>query len=188
MTIELITIRELLRDPEYRKYFTTVPKLPDHYTPDTKPWKLMVQFKGEHIWKAKRFGTYVDAFKGFKKLLPKIDNAAIVNPALSYQPPVRKVRIKGKFETIRGRQVQQVRVIVWKPKLEPEMGEHHWCPYCRRPSIFRELALPAKRNHGFIMPVSSVQLRCIICGTSERLIDIRNPLNAQQWDESRMKI
>ena len=37
MPVGMITVKELLADPQYKKFFTTVPKLPDHYTPDMLP-------------------------------------------------------------------------------------------------------------------------------------------------------
>ena len=77
-TIEMITIRELLRDPQYREFFTKVPKLPDHYTEENQPWKLYIHKPGEAVWRSKKFGTYSEAFAGFKKMLPNIDNLALL--------------------------------------------------------------------------------------------------------------
>src|SRR5688500_5306861 len=137
MTVGLITIRELLSDTEYKKYFTTVPQLPAHYTLEMRPSRLLLQFKCENTWKSKRYGTYVEAFGGFKTILPKIQDAAINCPGLGFAPPMRTVKVKGKFHT-EGRQKGQpiIKTLVWKPRLEPDHSAHYWCAYCRRPSTF----------------------------------------------------
>lgn len=181
---ELITIRELLRDPVFKKYFLTTPELPAHYTPDKLPWKLYVLKEGEHIWRSKRFGTYRDAFDGFKKMLPTITNAAINNPALSFMPPVRNVKVKGKVDS-KGKPI--IRSLVWKPQLTDDMSPHNWCPYCRRPSIFKFM-LPKAVKGQFQLPMSEPKMRCIICGASDSVVDLRHPTNAQQWDANRPRI
>lgn len=189
MQLELITIRELLRDPQFRDYFTKVPTLPDHYTPDKLPWKLLVQKHGETRWRAKRFGTYRDAFDGFKKMLPLIDNAAINNPALSFMPPLRTVRVKGKTVMVRGKVKPVIKTIIWKPRLEADMANHNWCPYCRRPSIFKYASLPARRTpEGFVIPASEPAMRCCICGASENIVNLRAPEEHQNWDPNRPKV
>lgn len=183
---ELITIRELLRDPQYKKFFTSVPELPGHYKPEMKPWKLYVLKEGEHVWRSKRFGTYRDAFAGFKTMLPTLTNAAINCPALGFMPPVRNVRVKGKVD---GRGKPIIKSLVWKPHLTDDMSPHNWCPHCRRPSIFR-YALPKKivQASGLVLPQGEPALRCIICGASENVVDLRHPENAQKWDTNRPRI
>lgn len=187
MSLELITIRELLRDPQYKAFFTKTPKLPDHYTPEMKPWKLLVQKENETHWRAKRFGTYREAFDGFKKMLPVITNAAINCPALTFMPPIRNVRVKGKFITVQGGHKRPyVRSIIWKPQISADMEQHFWCPHCRRPSIFKYASSSIRTNTGKL--VTEPTLRCVICGASDRIIDIRHPEKAQRWDLNRPKI
>lgn len=189
MALEMITIRELLRDPQYREYFTKVPQLPSHYKPENLPWRLLVQKKGETKWRGKRYGTYQDAFKGFKKMLPVIDNAAINCPSLSFIPPIRNVRLKGKYKIVQGGHKKQIiKTLVWKPQITADMEHHDWCPHCRRPSIFRYASNKAKMYNGFVVPPDEPALRCMICGASERIIDLRNPLSHQKWDSNRPKI
>ena len=183
--LEMITLKELLRDPQYREYFRKVPKLPSHYTPEMLPWKLLVLKRGELIWRSKRFGSYGDAFAGLKKMLPTIDNAAINCPALGFMPPTRTVRIRGKYDK-KGKQV--IRTTLWIPQISSDMEPHNWCPHCRRPTIFKIAALAAKQRQGFAVPASEPALRCSICGTSERVIDLRHPENAQKWDINRPKV
>jgi hypothetical protein len=186
MTVGLITIRELLSDPEYRKYFTTVPVLPSHYTPDALPWRLLVQKSGEHVWRSKRFGTYQEAFAGFKTMLPKIENAAINCPGLNFMPPVRTVKVKGKFHTEgRDKGKPVIKTLVWKPRLEPDHSAHYWCGYCRRPTTFVDKGLGARTLNGFRLPATRVAFRCSVCGSNSELMDIRSPQRNQQWDLSR---
>lgn len=188
MSLELITIRELLRDPEYRTFFTRTPKLPDHYGPANLPWKLIILKPGETAWRTKRFGTYGEAFAGLKKMLPTIENGAINCPPLGFAPPIKHVRIKGKYEMVRGKQRQVVRSLVWKPKLEGDMETHYWCPHCRRPSIFRTAVVTIKPKGNFSSMAGDPATRCIICGVSDRIVNLRHPENAQQWDSTRTKV
>lgn len=184
--LELITIKELLRDKQYREYFLKPPTLPEHYTPDKLPWKLLILKKGETKWRSKRFGTYKEAFDALKTLLPTIENAAINCPALGFMPPMQTFRVRGKIDP----KTKKPKLVtkVWKPRLTSDMGDHHWCPYCRRPSIFRYATLARASSGGRIIPPGEPVLRCIICGASERVVDIRHPENAQGWDTKRPKV
>lgn len=182
----MITLAELLKDPDYKEFFCSIPTLPDHITPDKKPWRLMVLLKGEHHWRMKRFGTYREAFKALKKVLPRAADATINCPGFDFQPPTKIVRLKGRYRiTKRGKKVQLTRTITWKPKMPiGEYDEHHWCPYCRRPSVFRRFdahpALPSRKIAG--LGVDPALLRCSICGASENLVNLRNPEFHQKWD------
>lgn len=184
--LELITIKELLRDPQYKAYFTKVPKLPTHYTPEMRPWKLLVLKPDEHQWRSKRYGTYQEAFLGMKKMLPIIDNAAINCPALGFMPPTRTVRIKNKFDPKTKKQL--IRTTLWHPQIEADMAQHNWCPHCRRPSIFKLAVLSRPLREGYRPIHGEPVLRCIICGVSERTVDLRDPSNHQGWDVNRPRI
>ena len=185
MTIGQITIKELLRDPQYKAYFVKVPKLPDHYKPESLPWRLLVLKQGETAWRSKRFGTYQEAFAAFKKLLPTLTDAAINCPGLNFMPPVRSVRLKGKVDQ-KGKPV--VKSLVWKPRLEPDMAHHEWCAYCRRPTIFVDKAMATRMLNGFKMPTTQIRHRCSICGSSDAIMDVRHPENNQRWDSSRPRV
>lgn len=185
LSIELITIKELLRDPQYRSYFTKVPKLPPHYTEANLPWKLIILKSGEKAWRSKRFGTYQDAFAGLKKMLPVIQNGAINCPALTFMPPTRTVRLKGQYDK-KGRQV--IRTIMWKPSISSDMEHHDWCSHCRRPSIFKYATTPPRQRGKYWSPQGEPALRCIICGASDRIVNLRHPENEQRWDTNRAKV
>lgn len=182
--VDLITMDELLRDPQYREYFLKPPVLPDHYSaPGIKPWKLIVLKKGETKWRSKKFATYQEAFAGFKKMRPSIENAAINCPALGFMPPFKTYRIKGKFDRYKR---PLLRTKVWTPRIEADMASHNWCPHCRRPSIF-DLATKA-----IVTPqgqaLTEAMMRCMICGASERIVDLRHPETHQRWDANRPKV
>jgi len=186
MQADLITIKELLRDPQFKKYFTTVPVLPDHYTEENRPWKLMILKPGENAWRSKRFGTYQEAFAGFKKLYPTILNAAINCPPLDFMPPVRTVRVKNKIDPKTKRPI--LKTLVWRPQITADMGEHNWCAHCRRPSIFKVAVFKSARTGDFVQPDPEPLMRCIICGASERIVNLRYPEKHQQWDATRPKV
>ena len=178
-----ITIRELLKDEEYKKYFLTVPRLPEHYK-GTKPWKLLVRLKGESKWRAKRFETYKEAVIALKKYLPKAEDVVINCPPLGFRPPLKNVRLKGQYSLVRGKKVPVFRTVIWKPKLEDDHGRHTWCSYCRRPTIFKVLAARIHTINGDAALLSEPRLRCTICSSSETIVNIKNPEKEQAWDSS----
>lgn len=182
----MITIHELLRDPQYRAYFLKAPKLPDHYTPEMKPWKLAVLKHGESVWRTKRFGTYREAFEGLKKMLPTIADGAIISPALGFMPPTRTVRVKGKIDPKTKKQL--IRTTLWRPQLDGDEATHYWCPHCRRPTIWKVAGLNRPARDGFVLPKGEPINRCTICGTSERVVDLRHPENNEGWNINRVKV
>jgi len=179
---EMITLDELLRDPSYREYFAKVPKLPEHYK-GTLPWKLYILKKDESTFRSKKFATYKEAFEGYKKMKPLIQNAAINCPALGFIPPVRTVKVKGKLDA-KNKPILVTKV--WKPRIEADMDQHYWCSHCRRPTVWRIASLNLNRKgSSYTLPLAEPTQRCVICGASERVVDLRDPLNAQQWDINR---
>lgn len=175
----MINIHDLLQDPHYKEFFCKVPNLPPHLkAPGKQPWRLIVQKKGEHHWRMKRFASYQDAFKALKKLLPQVTDATINCGGLQFEPPQRVVRIKGKyFVTASGKKQQVTRMVTWKPRIPADEAfeEHYWCPYCRRPTTFRRFnhhpILSVKRLGG--LGVDPSLLRCSICGASENIVKLK---------------
>lgn len=196
MSHDMITLRELLQDSAYKQYFLKVPKLPGHYTPESLPWKLMILKVGEKQWRVKKFGTYPEAFEAVKKLLknPDIFDMVINCPGLDWQPPIRvfKAKVKGKLDK-NNNPVIVTRAQVWKPKIDSDMQPHNWCPYCRRPTVFKYFethpSMTKQRVGRRGSGVDPTLLRCTICGASERLVDLRHPTNQQNWDtKNRVKV
>ena len=179
-----ITIHELLKDPQYREYFLKVPKLPEHYSQSQLPWKLMIKKRGELKWRTKRFATYKEAFEGLKQLLDVCEDAVINCPSLAFDPPFKTYVVKGKLDK-KGYPLKKSRV--WKPKLDADMDQHFWCGHCRRPTVFAYRAMGARRVGSYVMPPGDTQFRCLICASSDRVTDIREPMRNQQWDMNRAK-
>lgn len=176
-----LTIRDLLKDEEYKKYFLTVPKLPDHYK-GTKPWKVLVKLKGSSQWRAKRVETYKEAVILLKKYLPKADDVVINCPALPFRPPIKNVRLKGQFDLVRGKKTPAFRSVIWKPKLHSDHDRHYWCSYCRRPTVFKVLAARLHTINGGVPLITEPKLRCTICHSSENIVNIKHPEKEQAWD------
>lgn len=182
--VGLITIHELLEDERYRKYFETVPVLPGHYhNGGHRPWRLMVSVKGENKWRSKHLETYEEALEQITRIMPKITNGAINSPGLNFMPPIRHARVKNRLDPKTKKPIIVSRV--WTPQLEADMPQHHWCGYCRRPTIFGHKALRARMLNGYRLDASSVAFRCMLCGSNAELMDIRKPEMNQRWDTNR---
>lgn len=172
----MLTIIDLLEDPIYKAYFCKVPKLPKTSS-TTPPWRLYIQRKGETRWRRRDFDTYSAAFKVLKKLLKedKVKDAAIHCRRMSFAPPVRMMKIRGKY--VRGSDGvsrQATKRVDWEPKIPADIfDEHEWCPWCRRPSVFKYYS----RHHALGqlgMTIDPSVPRCVICGASVRIATYRS--------------
>lgn len=169
----MLTIHELLEDPVYKEWFLKKPVLPPTPKP-SPPWRLYVQRNPSGNWSKKDFDTYKEAFALFKKMRSSIHDATIQSKAVAFAPPLRFARIKGKFlEGSDGVVRQATKRVPWKPKLPADEAQHHWCPYCRRPTVFLWFASHHAYRDGKIMAADD-STRCTICGI--RLTSIR-----RQW-------
>ena len=172
----MITIFDLLEDEDYKAFFIKNVKLPPHLL-NGKRWRLWVQLKRNRQWKKKDFASYADAFKYFRASRDHILDAAIGCPGYEFKPPSKVVRVKGKYHVGNdGVRRQVTKLVTWKPKLP--LGEeeaHNWCPYCRRPTVFRQFskhhALLASHTGG--VGIDNRLLRCTICGASENIVNLR---------------
>lgn len=174
----MLTIHDLLEDSRYKEFLCRVPALPPHLSADGKlPWRLLVQLKGEKHWRTKRFATYPQAFRALKKLLPNAHDAVINCPGFAWDPPKRIVKVKGKYFTDKkGNRTQVTKMIAWAPRMPVgEFQDHHWCPYCRRPTVFARFmqhpVLTVKKLGG--MGIDPTLLRCSICGVSENIVSLK---------------
>jgi hypothetical protein len=163
---------ELVRDPVYREFLQTKPKVPKHLRDPaimrTPPWVVYVQRKTGGKWGKKEFWKYSDAFKFFRAHLKAgAHDAAINNRRIGYEPPHRFVRIRGKYKVGTDGVKRQVKKLVWwKPNsaLLADEQEHHWCRYCRRPTVFKYYS-----KHRVLGPCDPEVPRCTICGASVRI-------------------
>lgn len=172
----MLTIVDLLEDPIYKAYFCRVPKLPAT-TSISPPWRLYVLKKGEKQWRRKDFPTYTAAFKTLKKMLKQgvVKDAAIHCKRMSFAPPVRMMKIRGKY--VRGSDGVNrpaKKRVDWQPRVPGDIfDEHEWCPWCRRPTVFNYYTKhPALNRLG--MPIDPSIPRCCICGASKRICNYRS--------------
>ena len=161
---------ELIKDKTYQKFLTTQPAMPailrDPKRAVSPPWVVYVQREMDGPWGKKEFWRYSEAFKFFRAWLKKgAHDLAINNKRYGFEPPQRFARIRGKFvKGSDGVTRQAVKAITWQPKLEPGDGEHHWCKYCRRPTVFKFYS-----RHKRLGVVDQTVPRCCICGSSARI-------------------
>lgn len=159
-TADQVRIHEFLRDPIYRKWFAKAPVLLPNQG-HGQPWWLYVQKKEEGPWSRAGVESYAKAYEWVGKHLSTIYDFAITSKRRTYLPPVyRPVLPNGK------RAAQKV---YWS---EYPLS-HNWCPYCRRPVVFRYF----ERHHAdtqyrtFLGPAQ--HRRCTICGIRDVAV--------QQW-------
>lgn len=163
---------ELVKDPVYRKFLETKPKLPpiarDKEMQKSPPWVVYVQREVGGPWGKREFWKYSEALKFLGKALKlHVHDATINCRRIGFEPPMRFVRIKGKFVTgSDGKKRQATKKVSWKPKLDAYDMEHHWCKYCRRPTVFKYFRKHKALKEGM---VDSTMPRCTICGASARI-------------------
>lgn len=161
---------ELIKDPTYRKFLETKPRTPkcsrDPKVNKTPPWRVYVQRETDGPWGYKDFWKYSEAFRFFRAWLKRgAHDVTINNKRIPFDPPVRLARIKGKYVVgSDGVKRQATKYVKWLPKLLPEDAQHHWCRYCRRPTVFKFYS-----KHKRLGPVDAAVRRCCICGASERI-------------------
>ena len=143
MKPEQLTLRELLRDPVYRKWFMRKPALyPAQKLPVTtkeqSPWLVWVQVDEAGRWRRGFAEDYVTAFCHVKRMLEQgANDVTIFSRRRSYAPPAGLTS-------------------AWP-------STHDWCPYCRRPTVFWYF-----RKHHALRQFRDLDLsddrRCTICG------------------------
>jgi hypothetical protein len=161
----MIVISELLDDKTYRQWFLTKPKMPTapRLAP---PWRLYVQLERGSHWRKKDCWSYAEAVKAFAQLRKRgLHDAAITCRPIAWEPPTRVVKIKGQFHTgADGVKRPVTKEIVWKVRLPAGEDHHLWCPYCRRPTVFRTFT----SHHAFTGANKALMdpgaVRCTICG------------------------
>lgn len=159
----MMTIHELLEDKAYREFFLKPPAMPRLYKANgMAPWRVYIRRDHTGPWAKKDCMTYREAFEVFKRWSPQIHDAAITSRAVAFSPPYKMARIRGQYVVHKGKKVQKTKLVVWTPKVPAEEGIHTWCPYCRRPTIFRYFS----KHHAFPEGAFGIgeHQRCTICG------------------------
>ena len=161
-----------MKDPVYREFLQTPPKMPpiarDPKKMSSPPWVVYVQKEPHGKWGKKEFWKYKDAFKFFSKALKMgVADAAINNKRIPFDPPHKVVRVKGRYQVgSDGVKRQITKIIEWRPKLLAEDAEHYWCLYCRRPT---EFFYYRKHRALKLESIDTTIPRCCICGASARI-------------------
>lgn len=163
---------ELIKVPTYRKFLETKPITPrvsrDPNRASSPPWRVYVQREVDGKWGYKDFWKYSQAFKFFRAWLKKgAHDATINNKRVGFDPPQQLARIKGKYVVgSDGQRRQATKYVTWKLPISLQMDqpEHHWCKYCRRPTVFKIYS-----KHPRLGEVDPGLPRCCICGASARI-------------------
>jgi hypothetical protein len=135
------TLKELLADPVYRKYFLTQPNLPHAATLLDNPWFVFAQqYDGK--WLGRPLSNYARCITMMKTLYSARDDirdVSIVSRRVMFGPPDN---------------------FSWHARTDWQADG--WCSRCRRPTLFRKDAgLHALRQSPVIQP--GVR-RCYFCG------------------------
>lgn len=102
-----MNMTDLLKDPVYRRYFLTVPRLPYDLAIEC-PWRVWVLKDGK--WLKRDFATFEDSFKFVKPRFRTWEDVSISSRVIGFDPP-KNVR--------------------------HAFNSYDWCKRCRRPSVFK---------------------------------------------------
>lgn len=134
-----VPLSELLQDPIFRKWSSLEPPHKGY-----ELWRVYVQRKKRGPWARRDFKSWKKAHKFWLKHRDEWYDSALICRNGNYKPPVVKVGKKRRYAPI-----------TWR------LG-HHWCEYCRRPTVFKVFYRHHMRPGHTIMQVP----RCTICGIS----------------------
>lgn len=155
-----LTLRDLLKDPVYKKWFLKTPTL--EYTAATSPpWYLYLLDNGK--WKRGNAASYKGALKWAAAHLKEYDDIVIHSKRQAFRPiRLRKSYNPPRFYKVKGKKgkVEAMEVVEW----DKFPHDHMWCPFCRRPTVW----IPFKWHHGFtgasVNGVLPPDNRCHCCG------------------------
>lgn len=156
-----IPMREFLKDPVFRKHFRTKPVLLPSSGPH--PFWLYLQPKEGGPWKRAKLTSYNKGFDYVKTRLNDLYDFAICSRQRTYLPPVhRPVDEDGNPGKHREYWANYPR-------------NHSWCPYCRRPTIFRAFEkhhalTEINKAMGLSLVPREPEVRCTICGIREEAV------------------
>jgi hypothetical protein len=149
MMARMMNMRELLKDPLYRRYFLLSPRFPYSLAID-KPWRLWVDLgtENESNFRKKDFETFGEAFNyikvktdRFKKIPDRIADFAISSRIIGFVAP--------------------------KSVQAAYLEDYQWCIMCRRPTLFE----PYETHHALRQSIhryfTDVPV-CIFCGNREQ--------------------
>lgn len=164
LAAQQIQMTTILKDKVFREWFAKAPFLPRHsrYPANAEPWFLYLQKEEDGKWSRAPVQTYGQAYRWIGTRLKDYWDFAIVSRTKAYYPPIYRPVTNGKKAKSK---------VYWASY----PGNHAWCPYCRRPVIFRTF----ERHHSITpihvalgIPGSPPQSRCSICGIREESVKL----------------
>lgn len=154
MAVSQLTLRELLKDPLYRKWFGKVPELKKMLR-TRPPWRVYIQeeFKGK--WSDTRFEKYSQAYNYVRANLKDVHDMTINCPSQGFKQPVVKQGGVKKLYVPPAVQLADEDTV-------NDTHNHIWCPFCRRWTLF----LYYKFHHSLprTWGTLAAERRCKICG------------------------
>jgi hypothetical protein len=134
--ITQLTLRDQLKDPIFRKWFSRNPQL-------GHGWRVYYQKTEGARWKYKDFDTWNEGYQYLAKKIAKVYDISLTHKLRHTRPPV--VKRAGRRE-------------YYYP--HTDKPQHFWCLMCRRMTKFGYF----KRHHNMPIYLDPTQLRCRICG------------------------
>lgn len=136
----MMTLREQLEDPIYKKWFDSPPREKDDAA-TSPPWYVYVQKEQDGPWRRAEFTTWEKGHKYVTKKIKKFHDMALVHKRHEFRPPVVREGGKRRYH------------------FPPALGLV-WCGYCRRMTRFACFS----RHHAMPKWANSGERRCSICG------------------------
>lgn len=134
-----ITLRELLKDPIYRKWFSKKPRI--RVVTQAPPWRLYVQREEGGRWARADIRGYAKAYGAVASKLSEYYDMALHSKPQHFPPPIVRVGKKRYYY--------------------PCPPGHRWCTLCRRPTVFKNF----RKHHAFPgMALADYEKYCSICG------------------------
>jgi len=161
-----IRIHKLIKhDAQFKKFLTTPAKLKYPRAGQT-PWRLFVQRTRGGPWAHKSYPSYPEAYNALRKYLPTCHDAAINCKPQGFEPPMvrqnYKVRLRSANSAAKPKFVVKTRQLYI-----PMPFGHNWCPFCRRPTVFKRM-----KSHALYKSIHMEDnpSRCTLCGARREFI------------------
>ncbi|PYS90449.1 MAG: hypothetical protein DMF62_04620 [Acidobacteria bacterium] len=136
-----ITLRKLLQDPLYKKWFA---KIPQETSVGTFPWRVWVLTKKGWTKPKHDFKTYREAYNWIVPRINDYQDLVLYSKGHEFKPPIIKYRGKRYY---------------W-----PTPPGYNWCGYCRRPTAFSMFS----HHHALTHIADPMAFRCTICGARKK--------------------
>lgn len=171
----MIPLAELLKNKTFERYFTTTPHLYPVQTDGRLVWRIWVRPTPKSPWRRKDVADYQAGVRTVLSWLERgASDAALQCRGRAYDPPTRLVKLVRNGEPVLrtgrdGVTAPVINKVVWSTPgdLQQAFGQHHWCYYCRRPTVFSYF----QNHHAFQgTPLEAFTQadtrRCTLCGIS----------------------